>query len=70
MAPTECTICCTNSKFQVTCCFCQFTCCRKCTQKFILESVGNAFCMQCKHEWNREFIADNCTQKFLFGGIS
>ena len=36
-------------------------------QKFILESVGEAYCMSCKHEWNREFIVENCTKTFVFG---
>lgn len=38
---------------KVTCQNCQFTMCTQCCSKYILDSINEPCCMNCKQEWNR-----------------
>jgi len=63
-----CAVCCdkfnkSNHK-KVSCPFCDFESCKKCTQYYILSSLEDPHCMKCKHELNREFIDSFCTKRF------
>ena len=56
----------TNHK-RVSCAFCDYSCCRRCVQTYLLSTVQDAHCMSCKHLWNREFIDSVCTKSFRNG---
>jgi len=63
-----CAVCCdkfnkSNHK-KVSCPFCDFESCKKCTQYYILSSLEDPHCMKCKHELNRGFIDSFCTKRF------
>lgn len=66
---TSCNICVSafnkSSRREVTCAQCQFSACRECNSRFILESVNDPACMNCKVPWNNEFIIANFTKKFF-----
>ena len=56
----------TNHK-SVSCAFCDYSSCRTCVQTYLLSTVQDAHCMECKNLWNREFIDGNCTKSFRNG---
>lgn len=65
----SCVICCNlykkyNRKHKVICSFCDYECCRDCSEQYIL-SQDNAKCMNCGNKWNREFINNNFTSTFI-----
>jgi hypothetical protein len=68
MASEDCSICCETFNLQnhkkVTCPFCDFDICRKCTQTYLVNTVNDPHCMKCKNAWNREFIDKSCTKVF------
>ena len=49
---------------KVSCPFCEFDTCKTCAQTYLLSTSQDAHCMDCKHEWNREFIDTFCTKAF------
>ena len=49
---------------KVTCPFCDHESCKTCAQTYLLSTTQDAHCMDCKHEWNREFIDSFCTKVF------
>ena len=64
----DCDVCCEklnkiNHK-KVECPFCDLTCCRSCSQRYILSTFEDPHCMGCKTLWNREFIDSFCTKYF------
>lgn len=65
----ECVICIekfNNSKHQsVQCEFCEFTSCRKCYEKYILDNNEYANCMHCKKQWDRRSLLMKFTRKFV-----
>jgi len=64
----DCGICCEvynrSTHTKVQCPFCEFNCCRECTQKYLLSTVNDPHCMSCKNAWNREFVDGACTKVF------
>lgn len=49
----------------VTCPRCDFSCCRGCTKKYLLEQPDvNPKCMSCKAQWDFEFVAVNTDSQF------
>ena len=53
----------TNHK-KVTCPFCDLNTCRHCTQTYLLSSMEDPHCMECKHAWDRQFVDSFCTHRF------
>jgi hypothetical protein len=53
----------------ITCAFCPHATCRQCTSQYLLTSLNDPHCMQCKREWNREFIDTKLTQTFRKGPL-
>lgn len=49
----------------VTCPKCQNSACAECHQRYILSSINDAHCMSCKHPWDRTFLVNNFTYKFV-----
>jgi len=54
----------TNRK-SVKCTSCDYTCCRVCIKTFLLEKFENFKCLNCREEWNRDFICDNFEKSFV-----
>jgi hypothetical protein len=52
---------------EIKCCFCDFSSCNVCCEKFILSQPAEAHCMnpECKKEWPRKFIASEFSTVFL-----
>ena len=53
----------------VTCPFCPHAACRQCTSQYLLASLNDPHCMECKREWNRDFIDTKLTQTFRKGAL-
>lgn len=49
----------------VTCNHCNYESCRECCKQYLLHTVNNAHCMNCKVPWNTEFISSQFTKKFF-----
>lgn len=56
-----------STRKPINCIACNFSACRACYYKYILESYGDPCCMQCRRPWTRRFLADSCTQVFITG---
>lgn len=55
-----------STRIQVTCPSCGFNACRKCNETFILDPTNHIpNCMNCHKEFQREFLVDNFTLKFV-----
>lgn len=54
-----------TTRREVTCAQCQFSACRDCNKRYILGSVNEPHCMNCKVPWNNDFIIENFTKKFF-----
>jgi len=64
----DCIVCCekiTKRNVEVTCGFCDYSCCRSCVQGYILSKPVIPACMNCNHEWNNKFLMDVCTKTFI-----
>ena len=46
-------------------CKCDYTCCKMCAKQYLLNQVQDAHCMNCKIEWDREFMTTNFDAKFI-----
>ena len=53
-----------STHLEIKCNFCEFSNCRACFQKYLLETT-DTYCMNCKKIFTRDFITDNCTQVFF-----
>jgi hypothetical protein len=59
MSEEICAICATDQIKFIECPKCHFSACKTCTEKFLLTTASiNPQCMNCKIEWNMEFLAD------------
>lgn len=56
MEKKTCNICVDDYKELVQCRFCDFEVCKVCTTKYLLESINEPHCMNCKKNWDREFL--------------
>ena len=55
-----------STRIQVTCPSCGFNACRKCNETFILDPTNHIpNCMNCHKEFQREFLVENFTLKFV-----
>lgn len=64
----ECQICCekyTSRNKKVTCIHCEYEVCESCNKKFIIASINEANCMNCKKPWNQEFLVSNFKKVFV-----
>ena len=66
----NCEICCerfNKSNHQsIKCCFadCEYTVCKACTRRYILETTADPHCMKCKKVWDQEFLVNNLNRSF------
>ena len=66
---TDCSVCCeklnkSNHK-NISCGYCDFSACKTCIQKYLIESSQDPHCMNCKKIFTRDFLNDNCTKVFI-----
>lgn len=54
-----------STRSKIMCNFCDYTTCKTCCETYILSVSQKAHCMNCKKEWNRNFLVNNFTQKFI-----
>ncbi len=52
----ECNICIEQCNILLHCSFCDFGACKKCLSRFLLESINEASCMNCKKNYDREYL--------------
>jgi hypothetical protein len=50
---------------KVLCCYCSFSSCHKCVQRYIMFQIQDPHCMNCKKVWKREFIDENLSRQFI-----
>lgn len=65
---STCPICCeavNKSTRKDVSCFCGFSACRQCVEKYLLDISTDPHCMSCRKEWNREVLDINFTKKFV-----
>ena len=60
----ECSICAEKKKKYIKCLYCNFESCIDCTKTYVLNSIDPC-CMNCKKEWNSEFMISNFTKSFI-----
>lgn len=65
----ECSVCCEkydkrNHK-QIECNHCEYSACKACCKRHILDSINEAKCMSCSKFWTREFMIDKFTYTFF-----
>ena len=65
----DCSICCEkfnkSNHFEVQCNYCDLSACRVCVQQYLLGKIDEPSCMKCNNEWNREFLDEKLTKKFI-----
>lgn len=66
---SSCTVCIEDiTKFrpEIKCSFCGYTACVVCVQKFLLDTIADAHCMnpECKRGWDRDFTDSKLPPKF------
>lgn len=68
----ECSVCCekysnstTSKRYKVACNYCNYTACRSCVQRYIVESPNDPKCMSCNKEWNHEFLCSSLQKTFM-----
>src|SRR5690606_26575967 len=62
-----CNICVDDYKELIQCRFCDFEVCKVCTTKYLLESINEPHCMNCKKNWDREFLIKNISLSWYDG---
>ena len=65
----DCQICCEkfnkSTHFKVLCGYCDYSNCRSCFQKYLVDTSLDPHCMNCKKFFSHEFLSDNCTLIFI-----
>lgn len=65
----DCQICCEkfnkSTHFKVICGYCDYSNCRSCFQKYLVDTSLDPHCMNCKKFFSHEFLSDNCTLTFI-----
>lgn len=65
----ECSVCCEkynkSNHSKIECGFCNYECCRDCVQNYVVSRPEIPSCMNCNHEWSRQFLVDVCTKTFI-----
>lgn len=63
----ECPVCVERSPSLKKCISCDFSACKKCIKRFLLDSIQDPACMSCKKPWTRKFLIENLTVTFVNG---
>lgn len=66
---SECSVCVEkynkSTRKCITCLKCNYEACASCCSNYILNSINEARCMNCNNFWNRAFLTQNFTKKFV-----
>lgn len=66
---SECNVCCEkfnkNTNTSIVCKMCDYNACKKCIKKYILGSINQPHCMNCKVMWNNNYLIKNLNKTFL-----
>lgn len=63
---SECIICRSLKRTQITCEYCPFTACAACCEQFLLtRTIPTCMDLECKREWTRKFMASHFTKVFM-----
>lgn len=66
---TDCSICCNAFtklvRKPIVCCFCSASYCSQCCRQYILSSIQDAHCMNCRTKWTDEFLSENFSHNFV-----
>jgi hypothetical protein len=67
--PSECAVCCSNlnqtTRRLVSCDFCPYVACLACTKTYILSTVHQPHCMNCRKEWSIDMMNKHFPKTFL-----
>lgn len=65
----DCSVCCESytklSRKQIVCNHCSFSACTQCHQTYLLDSVNEAHCLNCRKIWSLDFMNQHFTKTFL-----
>ncbi len=50
-------------------CLCNFECCRSCAQTYLLSTIQEPHCMQCRNKWTLDFVKHNLGAAFVNGAL-
>ena len=68
-----CPVCCDDFtgtvRQPITCAHCQNTVCARCVKTYLLSTPTEPHCMNCRHFWDRSFLADNLTHSWCEGDL-
>lgn len=67
MDKKTCNICVDDYKELIQCRFCDFEVCKICTTKYLVESINEPHCMNCKKNWDREFLIKSISLSWYDG---
>lgn len=63
---SECIICRSVRRNQITCEYCEFRACSACCEQYLLSrTIPTCMAPECKREWTRKFMAKNLTKVFM-----
>lgn len=65
---TDCFVCVspfTRNKTPVKCSKCNYVCCKHCIQDYLFTRSDDPHCMNCKTQWNEEFLYTNLNKTFM-----
>lgn len=68
LADMECIICVekfTKTRKSIRCPYCQYETCHKCVETYLMENTIVPQCMNCKREWNMEFLRTYLPRTFM-----
>lgn len=64
----DCSICCeklTKTNKEIKCQYCEFMSCKKCNERYLLESPDDPHCMSCRKAWDTNFMQKTFTSAFM-----
>ena len=65
----DCSVCYENynksKRSRTTCPSCNFEVCKKCARYYLTHSIKNAHCMNCKKDFDRNFLVENLNGSFV-----
>ena len=64
----DCSICCekfTKTNKEIQCQYCEFTSCKNCNERYLLESPDDPHCMSCRKAWDTNFMQKTFTSTFM-----
>ena len=66
-----CNVCCDkynkSTMAKVTCEYgdCNYECCKKCVRQYLLSTIQDPHCMNCRKQWNQKFLVTNLNKSFV-----